>query len=88
MLAASERAETVATLNAMIAEATKPSQSARERHLRVRQCKVCNHPERARIEMLRVGGAGLDHWPKSSARRKTACSAISKTISAIAVAPS
>lgn len=64
MLAASERAETVATLNAMIAEATKPSQSARERHLRVRQCKVCNHPERARIEMLRVGGAGLDALAK------------------------
>jgi hypothetical protein len=64
LLAASERAETVATLNAMIAEATKPSQSARERHLRVRQCKVCNHPERARIEMLRVGGAGLDALAK------------------------
>lgn len=31
-----------------------------ERELRVRNCLVCNHPERARIELLRVGGASLD----------------------------
>lgn len=63
-MAGPDRAETVATLNAMIAEATKAAPSARERRMRISQCKVCNHPERARLEMLRVGGASLDALAK------------------------
>jgi hypothetical protein len=38
----------------------KLAPSNRARRIRPRQCVVCNHPERARIELLRVGGAGLD----------------------------
>jgi hypothetical protein len=34
--------------------------TATPKRIRVRQCHVCNHPERARLEMLRVGGASLD----------------------------
>jgi hypothetical protein len=34
--------------------------SNKARGIRTRQCVVCNHPERARIELRRVGGAGLD----------------------------
>ena len=30
------------------------------RELRIAQCQTCSHPNRARIEMLRVGGASLD----------------------------
>ena len=55
MLVASEVTETVAALNA-----SKSVRSNKERRIRPRQCVVCGHPERARIELLRVGGAGLD----------------------------
>ena len=30
------------------------------RNLKLRTCAVCRHPERARIEALRIGGASLD----------------------------
>jgi hypothetical protein len=36
------------------------SEQAKVRLSRPRQCAVCRHPERARIELLRAGGASYD----------------------------
>jgi hypothetical protein len=42
-----------------MAAAQEPSRPRRLRPIRPSQCSVCNHPERVRIETLRVGGASL-----------------------------
>ena len=41
-------------------EDEKAKRSAKARRLLKHRCRVCSHPERLRIEMLRLGGATLD----------------------------